>query len=234
MADVFESLLETQSCKLPRGDFLLAYDRRKKLKLPMAPVETGPMWHSQQKVALSCWGGVCAKHTASSTEEKSFQRLSYVFLLFIADVVEQTAEASNIMLQTDLDCWNLPTTGTLQLWSDTGPHFRSAENLYFAAGVLPSTRKQNIRFLAEQHGKSILDKMFTWTGVHKMGRLAQKQPIYDVDAMRRAFEVGAKEQARKDPAGPKWIAKKVCYPEKKAAFLLCKISQDHSYLSLRC
>ena len=32
-----------------------------------------------------------------------------------------------------------------------------------------------------------------------------------------ASEVGVKERTRKDLAGQKWIAKKVCYPEKKAA-----------------
>ena len=217
--EVFESLLNTQHSTLPLTDVLIAFDWRQKLKLPMAPIETGPMWHSQQKVALSCWGGVCAKHTANSTA--ACPQIELIFLLFVTDVIEQTAEASNIMLQRALDCLNLPTAGNLQIWSDTGPHFRSAENLYYYARALPASRKQNIliRFLGEQHGKSILDKMFAWTGVHSsgwLGKYAKRKPIYDLDGMVHAFDAGAQEQAKKDPDGPRWIVQKVLYPERKS------------------
>ena len=133
-------------------------------------------------------------------------QIELIFLLFVTDVLEQTAEASNIMLQRALDCLNLPTAGNLQIWSDTGPHFRSAENLYYYARALPASRKQNIliRFLGEQHGKSILDKMFAWTGVHSsgwLGKYAKRKPIYDLDGMVRAFDAG---RARASQERSRW------------------------------
>lgn len=220
MNATFESLLDTTASTLPLGDFLLAYDWRQKLKLPMCPEETGQMWHMQQKVSLSCWGGVFVRHAPSSTIE--CPKIDFTFLLFLTDVIEQTAEASNLMLQAALNACSVPTTGSLQLWSDTGPHFRSAENLFFYARVLPATRKQKvlIRFLGEQHGKSILDKMFGWTGTHSsgwLGKYARKQPILDLNGMVRALQAGAQEQKRKDPLGPNWIVKKMLYPETKTA-----------------
>ena len=143
---------------------LLAYHWRQKLNVPMAPIETGPMWQSQQKVALSCWRGVCAKHTASSTEEPP--QIEMCLLLFVTDVVDQTAEASNILLQTALGCVNLPLAPCN--FGTQGP-ICEAQRIYFAARVLPAaTRKQNISigFLAEQHGKNglVRSRLAGWVG----------------------------------------------------------------------
>ena len=55
--EYFRSLIDTAEPKLPQEHYLMAYDWRQKLRLPLAPTETGPMWHCQQKVSLACWGG---------------------------------------------------------------------------------------------------------------------------------------------------------------------------------
>ena len=217
--EVFRTLIDTVSPQLPHGHCLLAFDWRQKLKLPMGPEETGTMWHAQQKIALSCWGGCLVQHTAKSSAAKP--QVQMTFFLFLTDVVEQTAEASNLMLSEALNAAKVPENGVLQLWSDTGPHFRSAENLYFYARKLPQKRNQTIwtRWLGEQHGKSILDEMFGWTGVHRsgwLGKYVQTAPIYNLEDMVKAFRKGAAAQVKKDPKGPKWIVKHVPYPELKA------------------
>ncbi|CAJ1431147.1 unnamed protein product [Effrenium voratum] len=214
--EYFRSLID----KLAQEHYLMAYDFRQKLRLPLAPTETGPMWHCQQKVSLACWGGVFVKHSTKSTVAQP--QVDLTFLLFLSEVVEQPAEASNLMLQEALNATGAPFSGTLQLWSDTGPHFRSAGNLFFYARKLCQARKQpiQIRWLAEQHGKSILDEMFAWTGTHRdgwLGKHAARFPIYNIDDMAQALKTGAAAQMQKDPSGPKWIVKKVRYPERRAS-----------------
>ena len=136
------TLIDTVNPQLPHGHCLLAYDCLQKLKRPMGLDETRTMWH----------------HTAKSSAAKP--QVQMTFFLFLTDVVEQTAEASNLMLSEALNAAKVPENGVLQLWSDTGPHFRSAESLYFYARKLPQTRNQTIwtRWLGQQHGngKSIL------------------------------------------------------------------------------
>ena len=95
------------------------------------------------------------------------------------------------MLREALREASVPVTGNLHLWSDKGPHFRSAENLYFYARVLPNERQQNvlIRWLGEQHGKGVLDQQFGLAGTHKhgwIGQFARESPIYSIDDMCKA------------------------------------------------
>lgn len=47
--EYFRSLIDTAEPKLLQEHYLMAYDWRQKLRLPLAPTETGPMWHCQQK-----------------------------------------------------------------------------------------------------------------------------------------------------------------------------------------
>ena len=212
--------MDSKSTTLPLGDSLITYDWREKLKLPLAPVESGAMWHAQQKVSLSCWGGAVFRH--SETSSPAEPQLSTTYIFYVTDVVEQTAEASNLMLGEALKEVNVPTSGSLHLWSDTGPHYRSAENLYYYARTLPEQRKQKvfIRWLAEQHGKGVLDQQFGLSGTHNngwIGMYARKHPIFTIGDMVEALKQGAEHQMKKDPTGPRYIVRQIEYPKHKSA-----------------
>ena len=219
-ADALRALMDSKSTTLPLGDTLVTYDWREKLKLPLAPVESGAMWHAQQKVSLSCWGGAVFRH--SETSSPAEPQLSTTYIFYVTDVVEQTAEASNLMLGEALKEVNVPTSGSLHLWSDTGPHYRSAENLYYYARTLPEQRKQKvfIRWLAEQHGKGVLDQQFGLSGTHNngwIGMYARKHPIFTIGDMVEALKQGAEHQMKKDPTGPRYIVRQIEYPKHKSA-----------------
>ena len=214
-----QQLMDPQNSTLPLADSLVTYDWREKIKLPMAPVETGAMWHAQQKVSLSCWGGAVMRHAESSTAEAP--RLQTTFVFYVTEVVEQTAEASNLMLAAALSETNVSKQGALHLWSDTGPHYRSAENLYYYARTLPKERNQKvfIRWLGEQHGKGILDQFFGVSGTHRngwLGQYAAKKPIYNIDDVVAALKAGAQSKMEKDTDGPRFIVRKIEYPEHKS------------------
>ena len=148
-------------------------------------------------------GGVFVKHSTKSTVAQP--QVDLTFLLFLSEVVEQPAGASNLMLQEALNATGAPFSGTLQLWSDTGPHFRSAENLFFYARKLCQARKQpiQIRWLAEQHGKSILDEMFAWTGTHRDGWLGKHAARFPICKERRYGASSEDGCCCSDAEGPK-------------------------------
>lgn len=93
--------------------------------------------------------------------------------VFITEILGQTAEASNWVLRELLRVCNVPCSGTWHLWLDVGPHYRPTENIHFYCRELCESIKEPmfVRYLAEQHGKGILDAMFAVSGSSKNGWL---------------------------------------------------------------
>lgn len=113
------------------------------------------------------------------------------------------------MIDNALSDCKVQKSGVLHLWSDCGPHFRSMENLANHL-ELARARKQEVRccFLAEQHGKNILDAAFgavsQWLSEH-----ALKKPVHTVKQLVSAIKDGAAAAMKADPKGPKWHCKLV-------------------------
>lgn len=124
--------------------------------------------------------------------------------MYVTEVREQTAEASNKMIDAVLKECNVEATGVLRLWSDCGPHFRSSENLAHHI-ELCSARKQtvNCSFLGEQHGKNVLDSAFSVVSLW-LNNYAQKRPVHTVKQLVTAMQCGAQDTMRNDPEGPTW------------------------------
>ena len=193
---------------LPIKDTLLVFDWKEKIRLPFGPEETSDMWHAQQKYAISCFGCCVLAHTSKSTAAKADIQVTY--LLFLNEVREQNAEASNRMVDEVLRECEVSMEGNLHLWSDCGPHFRSAENLYHSMYDLCMKRQQvvNCSFLAEQHGKNVLDSAFG-----AVGRWLQEQaltrPVHTAQHLVEAISAGANAAMKRDPRGPVWKCKLV-------------------------
>lgn len=120
---------------LPIGSVLVTYDWAEKIRLPLGPVETGSMWHAQQKLGVSCYAAAVFQHASDSVAGSP--KIFATYVIYVTDCLEQTAEASNRLLRQCLIDAQAPTTGALHLWSDAGPHFRSAENLHLYVRELP-------------------------------------------------------------------------------------------------
>ena len=80
----------------------------------------------------------------------------------VGSVREQASEASNRMVDEAMQECSVLREGIVHMWSDCGPHFSSSENLHHHMYDLRMKRKQVIScsFLAEQHGKNVLDAAF--------------------------------------------------------------------------
>ena len=130
-------------------------------------------------------------------------QLRQTYHMLITEVREQTAETSNKMIDHVLG-ETLNTEGDLHLWSDCGPHFRSSENLAHHLS-LAEQRKQTVTcsFLAEQHGKNILDSAFGQVG-EWLEDWAKTKPIHNVQSLLQAMKAGASKMVKNDPHGPKW------------------------------
>lgn len=131
-----EALQTLMDGSLPLEDTLVTYDWAEKIRLPLGPSETGAMWHAQQKLGVSCYASAVFRHKPGSTSENP--KLAITYCIYVTDCLEQTAEASNFLLRQTLLDADVPQTGMLHLWSDCGPHFRSAENIHYYARELPA------------------------------------------------------------------------------------------------
>ena len=98
-----ECLKQLMEGSLPIKDTLRAFDWKEKIRLPFGPEETSDMWHAQQNYAISCFGCGVLTHTSKSTAAKADLQVTY--LLFLNEVREQNAEASNKMVdEVLLEC----------------------------------------------------------------------------------------------------------------------------------
>ena len=130
--------------------------------------------------------------------------LRQTYVILVNEVREQTAEASNTMIDEVLRLCAVSQSGVLHLWSDCGPHFRSMENL---AHHLELCRKRHqtvtCSFLAEQHGKNILDSAFGAVSRWLQNR-ALKKPVHTVQHLLEGIKEGAEAAVQRDPKGPAW------------------------------
>ena len=210
--EFFRTLTDPYHSTLRLTEVVVCYDWKEKLKIPQAPEESGALWHAQQKMSLSCWGG------AIMERKEEGQPLTTTFFLFVTENLEQTCEASIYMLSKLLHHNAMPRDKILHLWQDCGPHFRAAETLHYFSMVLPQQRKNRVtcNFLAEQHGKSTLDQMFGLAS-QWVRNYALKHNIFSCDDMVQALAEGARHQQLRDPVGPTWVVQKVVFPRLKSA-----------------
>ena len=83
--------------------------------------------------------------------------------------------------------------------------------------ILCIQRSQTVvcSFLAEQHGKNILDAAFG-TVSRFIQEAALKRPVYDIQDLLGAVTAGARSAKRHDPRGPKWNVQLVDFGEHRA------------------
>ena len=196
---------------LPLGHSLLLCDYREKVRLPFGPSEMSAMWHAQQKWAITCFGIVLFRHHPESTQQRP--RLEQVNGMYLTEVREQVAETSNRLIDEFIKETDVSAQGDLRIFTDCGPHFRAAECLHHHAYGLCTSRKQrvHVNYLAEQHGKNILDSLFGTTGLGGgwLGDRAKTRAVHNVADLEAALQWGANRTMQADPAGPKWTCRTV-------------------------
>lgn len=82
---------------------------------------------------------------------------------------------------------------------DCGPHFRSRECVaFFLYNNLVHNWKVDVslRFLGEQHGKGLVDRLFGWTCAWIEGYL-QQQPVYALQNLLACYKAGAQDMANR-------------------------------------
>ena len=146
-----------------------------------APQETGAMWHAAQKNAVSCWGGAVYKHAASSTAESP-----------VLDVPSFSSAQVSLskLLKHQTRCWAKPWNSQRYLdqaacgFGATLDHMSVQQRThFFYLRHLPQTRQQpvKVRYLAECHGKGVLDAMFAVTGCSKSGWIGRYAAKHQID-----------------------------------------------------
>ena len=119
-----------------------------------------------------------------------------VFVLVVSDVLDHDAQAGCMMTNTVLATLkqhrlvDWAAISHLLLVCDCGPHFRSKENFAHFLITVPSTLQMSVElcYLAEQHGKSGVDRCFGWCN----GWIEQyilRYPIYNLADLITCFKV---------------------------------------------
>lgn len=90
-------------------------------------VEASGFWRMRQRYAIAVYGSVVYTHALGSTAQSP--KLQHCSCINLSEIREQTAEASNLMLDSALHHSSVSAAGSLLSFSDCGPHFRSGANL---------------------------------------------------------------------------------------------------------
>lgn len=129
-------------------------DFKENFKIGGGPIETGQVFF--QKIQVSDLGfAVYYKGVDNNLHVKYFNFMSKILShdsLFAIDCISQ-------LLQQPF----MQQFGEFCFWSDSGPHFRSAELLHFVADRLPTTyigKRFFLNYFTEYHGKSVVDGHF--------------------------------------------------------------------------
>lgn len=170
--------------------------------MPCGPSESSDFWHMQQKYAIAVYGSVVHRHAPGSSAARP--KIFHEYFINLTEIREQTAEAANHMLASVMQDAAVAQSGTLRLFSDCGPHFRSGANLAHYADLCVQRRQQiHISYWGEQHGKSILDGAFGTLGAW-LREMSLQQPVLNLSELLAAFRKASAAAMRADPAGPKW------------------------------
>ena len=81
----------------------------------------------QQNYEIAVYGSVVYRHAPGSTAARP--KIFHESFINLTEIREQTAEAANHMLASVMQDAAVAKSGTLRLFSDCGPHFRSGANL---------------------------------------------------------------------------------------------------------
>ena len=143
---------------LKDSECYLHFDFKEKIKYPMGPVETGDMWHAQNKLSVACWGCVALVPAIGG------RHLS-VHMLYCSNFLDSDSVAAIMYMElclADLKVFpgvDWTQVKTLRLVCDVGPHFRSYQSMAYFCVEIPRKYKVNvyITWLGEHHGKGPVD-----------------------------------------------------------------------------
>ena len=156
----------------------------------------------QQKYALSVYGCVVYRHSSTSTPMRP--RVAHAYYINLSEMREQTAEASNNMLDHVLKVAEVSQQGCLHLFSDCGPHYRSGLNLAHYVDLCLSRKQElHVSYFAEQHVKSLLDGAFGTLG-EWLRQAALKRPVLSMPKLLDVFRQAASDAMKADPGGLEW------------------------------
>jgi len=128
-------------------------DFKENFKIGGGPIETSRNFYEKTQISLLGFA-IYYKDNNNIIQTQYFDFFSKILShdsLFVSDCINQLL-SNPFMSQFHEICF----------WSDSGPHFRSAELLYFIFNYLPShyNKKFFLNFFAEYHGKNIVDSHF--------------------------------------------------------------------------
>jgi hypothetical protein len=132
---------------------VVTMDFKENFKIGGGPIETGNVFYSRTQVSVLAF----AIHYRDNDNNLKIHYIDYFSpilshdSLFVIDCVKQLM-ANPFMAQFTQVCF----------WSDSGPHFRSAEILHFISNQLPVLFPKQfwLNYFTEYHGKSIVDGHF--------------------------------------------------------------------------
>ena len=88
--------------------------------MPIGPLESGPMWYAQARLAVTTWGCLVWGQGVAAEKEQH---------IYLSRVMDRTGPYTIALLDDLLGRLDLSGTTDIQLWSDTGTHFRSYQVL---------------------------------------------------------------------------------------------------------
>ena len=199
---------------------LIWLDFKQNYTLPATFRETGDQFWASSRKEVTCLGFVLF----AGRRDGSIAKYGIVHL---SEITEHSCLVACLGLDKikELDLQNLKELKHVSIWSDCGPHFRTAQFLSHLeqSWVLPSKITISVNFCVERHGKSEVDALFSQCNSW-LARAKQDPECYitEVDELVAALKHESQKVQRLDPSGVKYIVRRWDPPEKPALYWDCE------------
>eukprot|EP00435_Cladocopium_sp_Y103_P043634 s2225_g12.t1 len=175
-------------------------DWKELFTLPVRSVQTGEEFYANSRMEISIWGSVLSERASDESDE-----VLVTHVLILSTILDHTSARSCQCLNMALDQRRgRSKLQVIDVVSDSGPHYRAYENMWFNCIKLPVQRQCEIRthWGVEKHMKSAADSLFGLFAKYMTIAKSRRVDIVEIaDLKKFLVQINAEQRAR-DPTAP--------------------------------
>ena len=213
------------------GRVSLLADWKELLSLPLQKKATGESFFGSARKELSIFGAVLLEHLPESAPQKKLMLRTHIII--ISEILDHTSLRTCQLLELCLSKRRsqLALTG-LDVISDCAGHFRSYENLHWAAQQAKDRNCEvALHYGVEKHLKHDCDRMFGWVNLAIQQLLTDGADIREANELQAALMQHFNGNLREDRTAPyvKVLLDDADVPAKSCKFVVPDLKISRTY-----
>ena len=218
------------------GRIAIIADWKELMSLPLQKKASGESFFGSARKEISIFGAILTEHLPDSTSDNKVMLRTHVLVL--SEILDHTALRTCQLLERALaERRSRRAIAGLDVISDCAGHFRSYENLHWAAQQAALLRAEvALHYGVEKHLKHDADRMFGWVNGAVQQLLLDGADIREPSQLQTALASHFQKNKNKDPTAPfmKVLLDDAAVPETTRKLIVPDLKISRSYcLSLQ-